>query len=132
MNTPSATLRLAPNILGPSDPRSRVGRLVMAIAAVAQLLGILAGPLDHSRASTRLGAHIEAAGTTQSHYSHDEATCVACAISAMAVTSPRGPVNVPRRVGGQLAARGDAARLPFGARRTQAAPRAPPMRSLIG
>ena len=104
----------------------------MAIAAVAQLLGILAGPLDHSRASTRLGAHAEAAGSTQSHYSHDEATCVACAIGAMAVTSPRGPLDVARPVGGQLAARGLFVRLPFGARRTQAAPRAPPMSASIG
>lgn len=123
--TPSPS-RTAPRVIG------RAGRLVLIFAAMAQLFGVVAGPLDHWRASTRMGPHVEPAGTSESHYQHDEATCAACAIGHMAASPIRRVTHVSLSVRGTLIARKVAQLPPFRAPRTQAPPRAPPAFVRVG
>ena len=110
----------------------RASRLVLTIAALAQLFGVVAGPLDHWRASTRMGPHFEETGSTQSHYAHDETTCVACSIGHMAASPARRVVHASLNCSGPGVASNVAHLPPFRVPRTHAAPRAPPVPSLAG
>ena len=102
------------------------------MAALAQLFAILVGPLEHWRTNSRLGLHIEEAGSTQAHYAHDEATCVACAIGHMTPSPTRRSAEAPHSRTNISAMRGVAQSAPYREPRTQAAPRAPPARNRIG
>lgn len=108
------------------------GRMVLMLAAVAQLFGVLAGPLEHWRTDSRVGPHIEASGSSQNHYAHDEATCVACAIGHMTASPARRLTEFLRSRANTSALRGVAQISPYHAPHTQAAPRAPPTQNRIG
>jgi hypothetical protein len=76
--------------------KGRLGRLLFAIATIAQLVGVLAGPMDHWRANSKIGAHIEESGSQLAHYQHNEATCTACAIGqTLARAARRAEVSLP-------------------------------------
>ncbi|MBL0169489.1 MAG: hypothetical protein IPP90_02010 [Gemmatimonadaceae bacterium] len=110
----------------------RAGRFVLALVAVAQLFGVIAGPLDHWRTSARMGPHVEPAGSSQSHYAHDEATCASCAISHMTAPSIRHAVDPAVLLSASHAMRRVAEVPPYREPRTQAAPRAPPAPGRVG
>ena len=109
---------------------SRLGRVVLAFAALAQLFGIVVGPLEHWRASSRLGSHFESSGRTSSHYVHDEARCVACAINGAVATPSRRQVELPVALRGYVAIGTAPSEPSFPVLRTHAAPRAPPIASV--
>lgn len=109
---------------------SRLGRVVLVFAALAQLFGIVAGPLEHWRASSRLGSHFESSGRTSSHYVHDEARCIACAISGAVATPSRRGVELPVASRSRVAASSATSAPSHPVLRTHAAPRAPPIGSL--
>ena len=104
----------------------------MLVAALAQLFGVVAGPLDHWRTPSRLGMHAEATGSSASHYAHDEATCVACAISAVVASPSRRIADVKVYVVNQVHAREHRVWVPSSARHVASAPRAPPTDSRLG
>ena len=104
---------------------------MFAIATVAQLVGVLAGPMEHWRANSKIGTHIEESGSQLGHYQHNEATCSACAIGHLvAHASRRAEASLPWASSSAVAFRVvERAALPE--RRSQAAPRAPPTGSRI-
>ena len=109
---------------------SRLGRVVLVFASLAQLFGVVAGPLEHWRASSRLGAHFESSGRTSTHYVHDEACCVACAITGAVAAPSRRTVELPVAARGRVAVRAATSAPAYPVLRTHAAPRAPPIASL--
>lgn len=104
---------------------------MFAIATVAQLVGVLAGPMEHWRANSKIGTHIEESGSRLAHYQHNEATCSACAISHLAAqTSRRAEASYLWADASAVAFR-VVERARVYERRSQASPRAPPTGSRI-
>ena len=104
-----------------------MARIVLTIAAMAQLFGVVAGPLDHWRQSSRLGAHFEETGSSLGHYVHDEARCIACAMTGVAAAPPRRDAVVPSRPRARVMPRTETSVPSVAVLRTQSAPRAPPV-----
>jgi len=119
----------APRVFG------RLGRVVRALsvlALLAQIAGILAGPLDHWRPGSGLGPHVEEVGGSVGHYVHNEATCVACAIGQSMASPERAVADLSSLRPRPLFVRDIQQRLPDRARHNAAAPRAPPVAIRIG
>jgi hypothetical protein len=87
--------------------------------------------MEHWRASSKIGTHVEESGSQLAHYQHNEATCFACAIDSLVALVPR-PVE-----GSFLWADSSAAvfrvveRAALHEQRSETAPRAPPTGSRI-
>lgn len=62
----------------PFGSRSRLRRLVLALAAVAHIVAIIMAPVVEAAADRVAVVHIEQAGTDQ-HHAHTETTCIVCA-----------------------------------------------------
>ena len=107
-------------------------RLVMLLASLAQLFGVVAGPLDHWRTPSRIGVHAETTGSRTSHYAHNEGTCVACAISVVAAAPTRRWPFVQALSSHQTVAHARRMWVPQTALHAAAPPRAPPTDSRLG
>lgn len=105
----------------------RLERWTRVLIGLVQLFTVVMGPLEHARTTSRLGAHYEATGSTRSHYSHNETTCVACAVNHVAASPSRALEAIERaeRASPPPSADGHHSAQPI--LRIQAAPRAPPM-----
>ena len=111
--------------------KGRLGRLMFAIATVAQLVGVLAGPMEHWRANSKIGTHIEESGSQLGHYQHNEATCSACAVGHVVAHASRRAEQPFLWADLSVAMFRVVERATVHERRSQAAPRAPPTGSRI-
>ncbi len=115
-------------VLAARSARSRAARTLLALLTIAQFSAIGLAAFGDVRAPSRLAAHIEQPGN-RGHYSHDEATCTACAIRhlvsplpippRLALTASLQPVACARELETTIT----------GKRRSPSSPRAPPARA---
>ncbi|MDQ6738179.1 MAG: hypothetical protein M3Z30_10835 [Gemmatimonadota bacterium] len=72
---------------------TRAGWRLAALVAVLAQGWIAAAPLSEGRGAG-LASHVEAAGNHRGHFTHDEASCAACAVLSLHVLAAH-PVTVP-------------------------------------
>lgn len=104
----------------------------MLLAAMAQLFGVVSGPLDHWRTPSRIGIHAETQGSRTSHYAHNEDTCVACAMLQVVASPARRLVVATVQRDPQFIARARHVWAPPSILHAAAPPRGPPAVSKLG
>jgi hypothetical protein len=99
--------------------------MVWALAMASQVFGIGVASFADVRAGSGMGAHVERYGQWR-HYSHDESTCVSCAMRQVGRDVPRPrPLGVPEAATVSVTSADE--RVPLrSAGRTAHPPRAPP------
>ncbi len=69
-------------------------RLLAALAIVAQVAVALSA-LAEGRDGIGVAAHVEASGSSATHYAHNESTCTACQARSLHGTAPAIPTDAP-------------------------------------